>query len=47
MTLRELLHPVGIVIFLAIQWYSLLCHALGRPSSWKGRMYGRLDQLFG
>ena len=38
--LAALLHPVGILIFLAIQWWSLLHHALGRPSRWKGRMYG-------
>ena len=37
--LAALLHPVGIMIFLAIQWYSWLRLALGRPSSWKGRMY--------
>lgn len=41
--LAALLHPVGIMIFLAVQWYSLLRHALGRPSSWKGRTYGRPD----
>jgi len=37
--LAALLHPVGITIYLAIQWYSLLRRALGRPSSWKGRLY--------
>ncbi len=45
--LAALLHPVGTLIFLAIQWYSLLRHALGRPSRWKGRMYGRPDQMVG
>jgi hypothetical protein len=35
--LAVLLHPVGIVVYLAIQWYALLCRALGRPSRWKGR----------
>jgi Glycosyl transferase family 2 len=38
--LGALLHPVGIVVILAIQWWSLLRRALGRPSRWKGRKYG-------
>ena len=45
--LAALLHPVGILIVLAIQWCSLLRRALGRPQSWKGRTYGRPDQVFG
>jgi hypothetical protein len=38
--LAALLHPIGILVFLAIQWWSLLRRALGRPSRWKGRRYG-------
>lgn len=34
-----LLHPLGILVFLAVQWYSLGRHLLGRPAGWKGRAY--------
>lgn len=34
-----LLHPVGIVLFLAIQWYAAIRRLIGRPSAWKGRAY--------
>lgn len=34
-----LLHPLGILIFLAVQWYVLGRHLLGRPAGWKGREY--------
>jgi glycosyltransferase involved in cell wall biosynthesis len=34
-----LLNPVGVLILLCIQWYSLFAHSLGRPRSWKGRAY--------
>lgn len=34
-----LLHPLGIVVFLLIQWYALARQLLGRPSGWKGRAY--------
>lgn len=34
-----LLHPVGITIFVAIQWYAFLRSLRGRPSTWKGRAY--------
>jgi glycosyltransferase involved in cell wall biosynthesis len=39
--LAALLHPIGILIFLAIQWWSLLRRALGWPNRWKGRRYGQ------
>jgi hypothetical protein len=39
--LAALLHPIGILIILAIQWWSLLRRALGQPSRWKGRRYGK------
>lgn len=34
-----LLHPLGILVFLAVQWYALGRHLLGRPAGWKGREY--------
>jgi hypothetical protein len=34
-----LLHPLGILAFLAIQWTALGRHSLGRPAGWKGRSY--------
>jgi Glycosyl transferase family 2 len=37
--LGAILHPLGILILLAIQWFAFLCNALGRPSTWKGRPY--------
>ncbi len=44
--LGALLHPVGIVVLVAIQWYAWARDISGRPSSWKGRLYrgpGALD----
>jgi hypothetical protein len=37
--LGALLHPVGVLILLAIQWYAGVCWLLGRPMMWKGRSY--------
>ncbi|MBP2315336.1 glycosyltransferase [Azospirillum soli] len=34
-----LLHPVGVVILLAIQWTALLHASRGRPALWRGRAY--------
>lgn len=34
-----LLHPVGIAVFLIIQWTALIRRLLGRPAGWKGRSY--------
>lgn len=34
-----LLHPLGILVFLAIQWAALTRHVFGRSEVWKGRMY--------
>lgn len=34
-----LLHPLGILVFLAVQWYALGRQLLGRPAGWKGRAY--------
>ena len=33
-----ILHPLGILILLAIQWFAFLRNALGRPSTWKGAL---------
>ena len=37
--LGGLLHPLGISVFLLIQWYALFGWLLGRPAGWKGRAY--------
>jgi glycosyltransferase involved in cell wall biosynthesis len=37
--LGAILHPVGITLLLAIQWYALVRSLLGRRSGWKGREY--------
>ncbi|HVG08415.1 MAG TPA: glycosyltransferase family 2 protein [Thermoanaerobaculia bacterium] len=37
-----LLHPLGILAFLAVQWYALGRQLLGRPAGWKGRVYTRI-----
>jgi hypothetical protein len=37
-----LLHPVGILALLGIQWHALACHLAGKPSVWKGRVYSPL-----
>lgn len=34
-----LLHPLGVLTLLAIQWYALARDTLGRPATWKGRPY--------
>jgi len=35
-----LLHPLGVLALLLIQWQALLRHLVGKPSVWKGRNYG-------
>ncbi len=35
--LGALLHPLGIALFLAIQWHALARHLAGKPAVWKGR----------
>ena len=37
--LGAILHPLGILILLTIQWFAFLSKALGRSSTWKGRPY--------
>ncbi len=45
--LGAFLHPAGIVLLLAIQWFALLMTAICRPLSWKGRAYpARQRSLF-
>lgn len=34
-----LLHPLGVLALLCIQWQALVRHWLGRPMEWKGRRY--------
>jgi hypothetical protein len=33
------LHPLGVTVLVAIQWYALLRALLGKPAAWKGRLY--------
>jgi hypothetical protein len=37
--LSALLHPLGVLALVAIQWQGLLRRLLGRPAQWKGRSY--------
>lgn len=37
--LGAFLHPVGVLLFLAVQWSALLRKLLGRPATWKDRAY--------
>jgi hypothetical protein len=37
--LGALLHPLGILIFLVLQWYAYARACCGRPAIWKGRAY--------
>lgn len=41
-----LLHPLGVVALLAIQWHALGRQVLGRPAQWKGRSYGQVDSAY-
>ncbi len=34
-----ILHPFGVTLFLAIQWYAAVRRSIGKPSAWKGRAY--------
>jgi hypothetical protein len=34
-----LLHPLGVLALLAIQWHALVRFFLGKPAEWKGRQY--------
>jgi hypothetical protein len=37
--LGAVLHPVGVSVLLAIQWYALLRWLVGKPVGWKGRAH--------
>jgi hypothetical protein len=37
--LGALLHPLGILVLLTIQWYAFARNLAGRPATWKGRPY--------
>lgn len=37
--LGAVMHPIGILILLAIQWYATVRVWIGRPVGWKGRAY--------
>ncbi len=37
--IAALLHPLGILVLLALQWSALIRAARGRPNTWRGRTY--------
>ena len=37
--LGAFLHPLGVLVLVAIQWYAFARNLAGRPSAWKGRLY--------
>ena len=37
--LGALLHPLGVLLLVAVQWSALLRRFAGRPAAWKGRSY--------
>ena len=37
--LGALLHPVGVLLLVGVQWAALARHLAGRPAAWKGRAY--------
>ncbi|MBA4064479.1 MAG: glycosyl transferase [Isosphaera sp.] len=39
----ELLHPVGVLLLLAVQWYAVYRAVAGRPVGWKGRAHPGLS----
>ena len=41
--LGAVLHPLGVLLLLAVQWYAVLCAVLGKPAGWKGRPHPRLS----
>ena len=40
-----LLHPLGVMALLTIQWYALAGHWLGKPKEWKGRTYAAATRI--
>lgn len=41
--LSAVLHPLGVALFLTIQWSARLAQSSGRPQTWKGRSYGEFS----
>ena len=39
-----LLHPLGVLWLLAVQWYALGRLVAGRPAGWKGRTYAAVTR---
>jgi hypothetical protein len=39
-----LLHPVGVLLLVAVQWYAAARALAGKPSAWKGRLYAVKDR---
>jgi hypothetical protein len=37
--LGAVLHPLGVVVLVAIQWFGLVRTVIGKPAMWKGRAY--------
>lgn len=37
--LGAILHPLGVLLLLAIQWYAILRAVIGKPIGWKGRSH--------
>lgn len=37
--IAAVLHPLGIIALLVVQWWSLIRAARGRPATWRGRAY--------
>ena len=44
--LGALLHPIGIVLLLAIQWYAVIRAVIGKPIAWKGRTQTEIVNSF-
>ena len=40
--LSVLLHPLAVLLLVAVQWHALLRKLVGRPAAWKGRVYAGL-----
>jgi glycosyltransferase involved in cell wall biosynthesis len=45
--LGAVLHPVGVLLMLAIQWYATVRKWVGRPVGWKGRAHPSLPSRHG
>ncbi|WLD15059.1 glycosyltransferase [Planctellipticum variicoloris] len=43
--LGAVLHPLGIALFLAIQWSALFARSIGQPATWKQRSYAAANSF--